>query len=161
ILQEIEAPVPVHELLSQLHVETQPLYEELMARRRTELGGEALQWWDLLPESRGLHAEFERSLPAESALALALRTLQDGGFDPQGLGISVILEPRFRRSRHAFRFPLRVPGDVRVLAQPGAGLRAVELLVHELGHALYTSQIDQDVWEYRAPAAVCFTEAVG
>lgn len=161
ILVEDETRVPVPQLLAQLRLETEPMFQELLARRGLELGVSSLEWWDLLAEPAELHEELERRLPAERCLDLARRTLRSVGFDPDALGISVLLDERPQRGRHAYRFPLLGPRDVRVLARSGAGIRAVELLIHGLGHALYTSQVEQDVWEFRGPASVCFSEAIG
>jgi hypothetical protein len=161
ILQEVEAVVPVQELLSELRRATDPLYTELLDRKRRKLGTAVLCWWDVLAEPEDLLEELEDLVPPDRAVELASQTLAEIGFSPEALGIALVRDPRPHRRRHAYRFPLRVPGDVRLLVRAGAGLRAAELLLHEMGHALYTSQVEQEVWEFRGPAATCFTEAAG
>ena len=143
-----------------MKTETETLYAELLAQRQRSIGSEP-EWWDLLAEPTELQAETESRIPPDRAIALAQQTLKGIGYEPAALGISLVIDQRHGSGRHAYRFPLRVPGDIRVLVRPGAGVRAVELLLHELGHALYTGQIEQEYWEFRAPAAVCFAEAAG
>ena len=160
-IHQIEASVSIPELLSELEVETDAVYADLVERRQQELGIDRMEWWDLLYEPPEVANELNEIIPEARAVALAQETLRRVDLDPEKLGISLTLYEKPRPGRNAYRFPIRIPGDVRVLIRSGAGLRAVELALHELGHAIYTSLIEQEVWEFRSPAGLCLTEAVG
>jgi hypothetical protein len=69
-------------------------------------------------------------------LPVLFESLRGLGIDPlRQETITFDLEERPRKHPRAFCAPLRVPDDIRVVAQPGAGQDSLSALLHESGHA--------------------------
>jgi peptidyl-dipeptidase A len=150
--------VPAAELLDRLRLETEAPYAEILERRRAGLGISALQWWDLYCESPEQPGDLV--IPPARALVLARETFKAIGLRLEDLPIVLTLDRRPELGQRAYRFPVHVPDDVQVLVSFDDEAGRVDLLVHELGHAVYSSLIEQECWEFRAPAGASFAEAI-
>ena len=71
-------------------------------------------------------------------------TLKAVGFDLDKLPIYIDVEPRAGKSETAYAFPIKPPYDIRVLASLSDGMQSTRVLMHEIGHALHSVNINQD-----------------
>ncbi|MCC7359556.1 MAG: hypothetical protein IT317_08775 [Anaerolineales bacterium] len=77
---------------------------------------------------------------AEAAVPEALAAFRRLGFALEAVTVDV--EDRPRKYPGAFCWPVRVPGDVRVSVRTATAHHLVDMLYHELGHAVHFSGID-------------------
>jgi len=71
------------------------------------------------------------------------------------------LRPRPGKDQHAFCLDLDRAGDIRVLANLAPGEEWLDVLLHEVGHAVYDDHIDRSLpWVLRRPPQPLVTEAV-
>jgi len=99
--------------------------------------------------------------PAADPAAGARAAVEALGFAPdQVLSRSSLYEAR-GKTPHAFTSDLDRSGDVRILANLRPTLEWHVILLHELGHALYSRGIDRSLpWELRREAHSLTTEGV-
>jgi hypothetical protein len=76
---------------------------------------------------------------AEDAVPQALNAFAAMGFDLSRIPVDV--EQRPRKYPGAFCFPVRTPGDVRVSVRIASAHHLVDMLYHELGHAVHFTGI--------------------
>jgi peptidyl-dipeptidase A len=117
--------------------------------------------WDLLYDPRGVLAELEPFFPADSLIPRTRRTFAGLGFDLASLAIHWDLEPREGKSEHAFCFPVDPPGDVRVLANARPGIDAAATLLHETGHAVHATALEDASHLLRDGPSGAFNEGIG
>jgi peptidyl-dipeptidase A len=71
------------------------------------------------------------------------------------------LHPRPGKDQHAFCLDVDRAGDIRVLANLAPGEEWLDVLLHEVGHAVYDDHIDRSLpWVLRRPPQGLVTEAV-
>ena len=71
------------------------------------------------------------------------------------------LHPRPGKDQHAFCLDVDRAGDIRVLANLAPGEEWLDVLLHEVGHAVYDDHIDRSLpWVLRRPPQALVTEAV-
>ena len=71
------------------------------------------------------------------------------------------LHPRPGKDQHAFCLDVDRSGDIRVLANLAPGEEWLDVLLHEVGHAVYDDHIDRTLpWVLRKPPQPLVTEAV-
>jgi peptidyl-dipeptidase A len=71
------------------------------------------------------------------------------------------LHPRPGKDQHAFCLDVDRAGDIRVLANLAPGEEWLDVLLHEVGHAVYDDHIDRTLpWVLRRPPQGLVTEAV-
>jgi peptidyl-dipeptidase A len=79
------------------------------------------------------------------------------GFDLDGLGIDV----KFRDIPFGgLCFGIRIPEDVRILANPRNGHAYYITLFHEFGHAIYDKLVEQEHFALKRDSSSCFTEGI-
>ena len=87
-------------------------------------------------------------------------------YDGMGLETRHVLDrsdlwPRPGKDQHAFCMDVDRGGDVRVLANIGPGEVSLDVMLHEVGHAVYDDRIDPALpWVLRCPPQPLATEAV-
>jgi peptidyl-dipeptidase A len=87
-------------------------------------------------------------------------------YDGMGLETRHLLErsdlrPRPGKDQHAFCLDIDRAGDIRVLANLAPGEEWLDVLLHEVGHAVYDDHIDRSLpWVLRRPPQPLVTEAV-
>jgi peptidyl-dipeptidase A len=87
-------------------------------------------------------------------------------YDGMGLETRHLLErsdlhPRPGKEQHAFCLDVDRAGDIRVLANLAPGEEWLDVLLHEVGHAVYDDHIDRSLpWVLRRPPQPLVTEAV-
>jgi peptidyl-dipeptidase A len=71
------------------------------------------------------------------------------------------LHPRPGKDQHAFCLDVDRAGDIRVLANLAPGEEWLDVMLHEVGHAVYDDHIDRSLpWALRRPPQPLVTEAV-
>ena len=87
-------------------------------------------------------------------------------YDGMGLETRHLLErsdlhPRPGKDQHAYCLDVDRAGDIRVLANLAPGEEWLDVLLHEVGHAVYDDHIDRSLpWVLRRPPQPLVTEAV-
>ena len=81
-----------------------------------------------------------RLFSTEGAVPQTLAAFRRLGFDLSAVPVDV--ETRPRKYPGAFCFPVRTPADVRVSVRMASAHHLVDMLYHELGHAVHFSGID-------------------
>ena len=102
--------------------------------------------------------DMEAELDTEPAVR---RYFADLGHDVDAVMARSDLYPREGKDQHAFQLSMDRGEDVRVLLNVAPTLYWVEVLLHELGHAVYDLSIDPGLpWLLRTPSHTFTTEAV-
>jgi peptidyl-dipeptidase A len=119
-------------------------YRQLLEKRRTALNVSQLEIWDLAFSDAALMRQVDSHFPVDSQMNYIQRSLFAIGFDLDSLPIYFDLESREGKSQFAYEFGIRPPYDQRVLANLANGIYSIEVLLHELGHALEDAAFAQD-----------------
>ena len=117
--------------------ETEPGYQELLARIRRELHVETVEPWDLDYYFSTLTGRFEeKKFVPERAWDQVKRVTSTLGFDFEKLPVeTTIAEITFGGGT----YPVLYGKEVKILVNKYKGLRFVDTLFHESGHALHYS----------------------
>jgi peptidyl-dipeptidase A len=92
---------------------------------------------------------------------LAVRTFGGMGLDVEDILSRSDLYERDGKSQHAFCLDMDRRGDVRVLCNLRPNAKWMEILLHELGHAVYDANVDRELpYLLRRYAHIATTEAV-
>lgn len=129
-------------MLHSLLTATEVPYHRALAERLAPLGITPAQaeYHDLLFLLRA--PAFDALFPPTTLLPALRETLAAMGLAlAAGAGIRLDLAPRPAKSARAFCLPIRVPGEVYLVAQPRVGQRDAHSLFHEAGHALHFAHI--------------------
>jgi peptidyl-dipeptidase A len=91
---------------------------------------------------------------------VTIRTFDDLGLDVRTTLARSDLEPRDRKSQHAFCIDIDRAGDIRVLSNNVPGTMWTETMLHEFGHSVYFDGVGRDLpWVLRT-MHMCLTEGV-
>ena len=141
---------------------------ELDARQAARFGVDAddLRPWhygDLFFQRYDGDAEADLGplLEGTDTVGLTVATYDGMGLETRHLLARSDLLPRPGKDQHAFCLDVDRAGDIRVLANLAPGEEWLDVLLHEVGHAVYDDHIDRSLpWVLRGPPQPLVTEAV-
>ncbi len=119
-------------------------YRDILNHAQQKLNYDKLEIWDLAYSYIDINDRIDRSFPADSQMDIARSSLAGLGFDLEKMPVYFDVESRPGKTEMAYAFPIKPPHDVRVLANLTDGFRSMQVLMHEIGHALYFANITQD-----------------
>jgi peptidyl-dipeptidase A len=100
-------------------------------------------------------------LEGSDTVALTVAAYDGMGLETRHLLARSDLHPRPGKDQHAFCLDVDRAGDIRVLANLAPGEEWLDVLLHEVGHAVYDDHIDRTLpWVLRRPPQGLVTEAV-
>jgi peptidyl-dipeptidase A len=100
-------------------------------------------------------------LEGKDTVGLTVAAYDGMGMDTRHLLARSDLHPRPGKDQHAFCLDVDREGDIRVLANLAPGEESLDVLLHELGHAVYDDHIDRSLpWLLRRAPQALVTEAV-
>jgi peptidyl-dipeptidase A len=100
-------------------------------------------------------------LEGADTVGLTVATYDGMGLETRHLLERSDLHPRPGKDQHAFCLDVDRAGDIRVLANLAPGEEWLDVLLHEVGHAVYDDHIDRTLpWVLRRPPQGLVTEAV-
>jgi peptidyl-dipeptidase A len=100
-------------------------------------------------------------LEGADTVALTVAAYDGMGLETRHLLERSDLHPRPGKDQHAFCLDVDRAGDIRVLANLAPGEEWLDVLLHEVGHAVYDDHIDRSLpWLLRRPPQPLVTEAV-
>jgi peptidyl-dipeptidase A len=100
-------------------------------------------------------------LEGTDTVALTVAAYDGMGLETRHLLERSDLHPRPGKDQHAFCLDVDRTGDIRVLANLAPGEEWLDVLLHEIGHAVYDDHIDRSLpWVLRGPPQPLVTEAV-
>ncbi|MFL6184651.1 MAG: M2 family metallopeptidase [Actinomycetes bacterium] len=100
-------------------------------------------------------------LEGSDTVALTVAAYDGMGLETRHLLERSDLYPRPGKDQHAFCLDVDRAGDIRVLANLAPGEEWLDVLLHEVGHAVYDDHIDRSLpWVLRRPPQGLVTEAV-
>jgi len=100
-------------------------------------------------------------LEGTDTVKLTVATYDGMGLETRHLLERSDLHPRPGKDQHAFCLDVDRAGDIRVLANLAPGEEWLDVLLHEVGHAVYDDHIDRSLpWVLRRPPQPLVTEAV-
>ena len=100
-------------------------------------------------------------LEGADTVGLTVATYDSMGLETRHLLERSDLHPRSGKDQHAFCLDVDRAGDIRVLANLAPGEEWLDVLLHEVGHAVYDDHIDRSLpWVLRRPPQPLVTEAV-
>jgi peptidyl-dipeptidase A len=100
-------------------------------------------------------------LEGADTVGLTVATYDGMGLETRHLLERSDLHPRSGKDQHAFCLDVDRAGDIRVLANLAPGEEWLDVLLHEVGHAVYDDHIDRSLpWVLRRPPQPLVTEAV-
>lgn len=100
-------------------------------------------------------------LEGTDTVDLTVTTYDGMGLETRHLLDRSDLHPRPGKDQHAFCLDVDREGDIRVLANLAPGEEWLDVLLHEVGHAVYDDHIDRSLpWVLRRPPQALVTEAV-
>ena len=100
-------------------------------------------------------------LEGADTVGLTVATYDSMGLETRHLLERSDLHPRSGKDQHAFCLDVDRAGDIRVLANLAPGEEWLDVLLHEVGHAVYDDHIDRSLpWVLRRPPQSLVTEAV-
>ena len=106
-------------------------------------------------------ADLSPLLAGTDTVALTVAAYDGMGLETRHLLDRSDLHPRPGKDQHAFCLDVDRAGDIRVLANLAPGEEWLEVLLHEVGHAVYDDHIDRSLpWVLRRPPQPLVTEAV-
>ncbi|MFL6250083.1 MAG: M2 family metallopeptidase, partial [Actinomycetes bacterium] len=100
-------------------------------------------------------------LEGSDTVALTVAAYDGMGLETRHLLERSDLYPRPGKDQHAFCLDVDRAGDIRVLANLAPGEEWLDVLPHEVGHAVYDDHLDRSLpWVLRRPPQGLVTEAV-
>ncbi len=147
-------------VLDKLDAITREPYLKILQESKIKLGVDTVEPWDLAYISDTLALVFDSYFKKDSLMSVLNRTMTGLGYDMDNLSLQYDLERRPGKIQSAFCFPIKVPDDIRILANIDDGYLSYRTLFHEFGHALHYSYIDQPYYTLRGSPAGCFAEAM-
>ena len=100
-------------------------------------------------------------LEGRDAVALTVAAYDGMGLETRHVLARSDLQPRAGKDQHAFCIDVDRAGDVRVLANVAPGEVWLDVMLHEVGHAVYDDHIDPSLpWALRCPPQPLATEGV-
>jgi oligoendopeptidase F len=142
-------------LFDELEALTAEDYTEILERSAEELGVPKIEPWDLsfaVEQAVSLPDEY---FPKDGIVPKVRRLFASFGLDLDDLGIELVVRDI---PFGGLCFGIKVPDDIRILANPQDGHRFYEILFHEFGHAVHDKLIDQNSPVLRYGVEGCFHE---
>jgi peptidyl-dipeptidase A len=100
-------------------------------------------------------------LEGADTVALTVAAYDGMGLETRHLLARADLHPRPGKDQHAFCLDVDRAGDIRVLANVAPGEEWLDVMLHEVGHAVYDDHVDPSLpWVLRCPPQPLATEAV-
>jgi hypothetical protein len=130
-------------------------HRELLAGAASDLGVERLEPWDVQYAVERAVALPDEYFPKDDILPKVRSLFASFGIDLDALGIKLVIQDI---PFGGLCFGIRIPDDVRILANPKDGHRDYEVLFHEYGHAVHDKHIDQPSPALREGVEGCFHE---
>lgn len=143
-------------LFDLLEQQTASAFRNYLQQAAAEEGIDQIMDWDVA------YLLWKQRLPdnafPEGGILPAVKEVFGGlGFNIDALGIDI----KFRDIPYGgLCFTIKVPEDVRVLADPQAGHSHYVTLFHELGHAIYSKLVAQKHYALQRDTSSCFTEGI-
>ncbi len=148
--------VDIRLLFALLEEQTADKFRNYLLHLSAEASLDEIMPWDIsyLFEKKRLP---DRAFPKEGIMPAVKDTFGETGFDIDALGIDV----KFRDIPFGgLCFGVRIPDDVRILANPRNGHDYYLTLFHEFGHAVYDKLIAQKHYALKGDSSSCFTEGI-
>jgi oligoendopeptidase F len=146
----------MHLLFDLLEEQTSMHFDNYLQHLTAETSLDEIAPWDVsyLFEKKRLS---DKSFPKEGIMPAVREIFGGMGFNIDDLGIDV----RFHDIPFGgLCFGIRVPDDVRILANPQNGHSYYLTLFHEFGHAVYSKLIEQKHYAAKHDTSSCFTEGI-
>jgi peptidyl-dipeptidase A len=143
-------------LFDLLEEQTSVRFDNYLQHLTAESSIDQIAPWDIayLFEQKRLP---DKGFPKEGIMPAVKEIFGGMGFGIDELGIDV----KFHDIPFGgLCFGIRVPDDVRILANPRNGHSYYATLFHEFGHAVYDKLVDQEHYAARHDTSSCFTEGV-
>ena len=143
-------------LFDLLEEQTSVLFDNYLQHLTAASSLDEIAPWDVayLFEKKRLS---DKSFPKEGIMPAVKEVFGGMGFGIDDLGIDV----KFHDIPFGgLCFGIRVPDDVRILANPRNGHSYYATLFHEFGHAVYDKLIEQEHYAARHDTSSCFTEGI-
>jgi peptidyl-dipeptidase A len=100
-------------------------------------------------------------LEGRDTVALTVDAYDGMGLETRHLLEHADLHPRPGKDQHAFCLDIDRGGDIRVLANVAPGEEWLDVMLHEVGHAVYDDHLDPSLpWVLRCPPQPLATEAI-
>jgi len=131
------------ELLERLDKLSESRYEEIINSIKNRLNKTDVEIWDLGYSSSNVNLAVDYYFPVDSQLVFIKRSLKEIGFDLEKYPIYFDLDTRQGKSQYAYTFPIKIPTDIRVLANQTDGFNSCKVLLHEIGHSLHFTFVKQ------------------
>jgi len=144
-------------LFTEIEDATRDDHRELLARSASELGVERVEPWDVRYAVERAVALPDDYFPKDAIVPKISSFLASLGIDLDALDIRLVVRDI---PFGGLCFGIRIPHDVRILANPQDGHRDYEVLFHEYGHAVHDKLIDQPSPALREGVEGCFHEAM-
>ncbi len=139
--------------------DTEPEYQQLLARVRRDLKIDRVEPWDLEYFFSTLTGDFEtRKFPRDGAWPRIKTLSADLGYDFDKLPVdTVITELTFGGGT----YPILYTKEIRILVNKYDGIRFTDTLLHEAGHALHYSFMQDPTFILRGSSSEPFDEGCG
>ena len=132
------------QLLQQLDSLSVQPYKAIIHDIQSRLHLDYTEVWDLAYAYYNTTKKVDAFFPADSQLVFIKNSLKPLGFNLDKMPIYFDLAPRLQKSQFAYAFPIKIPYDIRVLANITDGMYSNSVLFHEVGHAVHFASIVQD-----------------
>lgn len=144
-------------LFAEIEDATREDHRKLLARSASELDIERVEPWDVRYAVERAVALPDEYFPKDAIVPKVSSLLASLGIDLDALKIRLVVRDI---PFGGLCFGIRIPQDVRILANPKDGHRDYEVLFHEYGHAVHDKLIDQPSPALREGVEGCFHEAM-
>ncbi len=144
-------------LFDEIEEATRDDHRDLLASAASDLGVERLEPWDVRYAVERAVALPDEHFPKDGIVPKVRSLFASFGIDLDALGIDLVIRDI---PFGGLCFGIKIPDDVRILANPKDGHRDHEVLFHEYGHAVHDKFIDQPSPALREGVEGCFHEAM-
>ena len=144
-------------LFDRIEDATKSDHRALLERAAEELDVGRIEPWDVRYAVERAVALPDEHFPKDAIVPKIERLLASFGIDLPALGIDLVIRDI---PFGGLCFGIRIPDDVRILANPRDGHRDYEVLFHEYGHAVHDKFIDQPSPALREGVEGCFHEGM-
>lgn len=125
---------------------TEPEYRELLSRMKKDLGVKELEPWDLEYYFSTMTPEIEDKMKAEGTWEQTTKVAEVLGFDFKKLPLQVkITDITFG----GYTMPIRYGKQIKMLVSNHKGVLFVDTMLHESGHALHFSFVQEPSYTLR------------
>jgi oligoendopeptidase F len=144
-------------LFDRIEDATRDSHRALLERSAAELGIDRLEPWDIRYAVERAVALPDEYFPKDAIVPKIESLFASFGIDLPALGIDLVIRDI---PFGGLCFGIRIPDDIRILANPKDGHRDYEVLFHEYGHAVHDKFIDQPSPALREGVEGCFHEGM-